>query len=133
MKNKRTVLCKLIIGIALPVYLLLPLTSIAFDSEKVTIGFKQESLEKVLLKIEDAFKVDFTYDPSIFRDSDKINLIKKKRSLSEVLGYLSEAAGLKFMQAGNLIGVQKLANEAKSSPIQLSVINRRYTYLYGEK
>jgi len=126
MKNKLRVLCMLMIRIAFPVCLLLPFTASAYDSEKVTIGFRQEPLEKVLQKIEETFKVDFTYDPAILSEAGKINLAKKKRSLNEILGDLSQVTGLKFMQAGKLIGIQKMNDQPK---INSSEKNRQVAFV----
>jgi TonB-linked SusC/RagA family outer membrane protein len=95
-------------SMAFLIFLLLPFTVAASGGqEKAVIEFRQTPLEKVLEKLEDVYQVEFTYDPVILRNAKGISLTKKKRSLDEVLGHLTDVAGLKFMQIGRLIGIQK--------------------------
>ncbi len=93
--------------IVISIFLLLPFKSTAYGNDRVLIGFSDMPLEQVLQKIEEAYKVEFTYTPSVTRNVRKLSLSKKKRSLNEVLYEVAALAGIRFMQIGNLIGIQQ--------------------------
>ena len=93
--------------IVISIFLLLPFKSTAYGNDRVLIGFSDMPLEQVLQKIEEAYKVEFTYTPSVTRNVRKLSLSKKKRSLNEVLYKVAALAGIRFMQIGNLIGIQQ--------------------------
>lgn len=110
MENKKTHLEGYIAGMMLMatlMFLLTPFKSVGSDKVKEIIEFNGLPLKQALNKIEMVYKVEFTYDPSIFSTAEKISLIKKKRTLDEVLEHLAGVSGLKFMQIGKLIGIQK--------------------------
>jgi len=90
--------------------LLLSSAVFAFEQEKAVLSFKQASLPAVFKKVEEAYKVNFTYDPAIIKATTLIDLSKKERTLDEILAEVSKQAGLKFMKVGNLVGVQKTDN-----------------------
>jgi len=101
----------------LPVFVTLLLTGLlvltsstvkAMDPGKAVIGFKGSSLEAALEKIERVYKVQFTYDPAVLKNSPHFDLTEKERSLEEVLDVLSKHYDLKFLRVGDLIGVQKV-------------------------
>ena len=113
MKNKEAKLGRKIMRVmllVLPVFLFLPFRMIASDNDKAVIEFKQTPLDQAFERIEKVYKVEFTYDPAILKNAEKISLEKRKRTLNEVLNHLSAIAGLKFMQIGKIIGVQKLSS-----------------------
>lgn len=118
MKNKETRLGRKgmrMMPLILPVFLLLPFTVIASDSDKAVIEFRQTPLDQAFEKIEAVYKVEFTYDAAILNNAEKISLAKKKRTLNEVLDQISAVTGLKFMQIGKLIGVQKTSLSPQKS------------------
>ena len=99
----------------LSVLLLLSFAAFAFGQEKAVLSFKQTPLQSVLKKVEETYKVNFTYDPSVINKTALINLEKKERTLDEVLSEISKQASLKFMKIGDLIGIQKIANSSSAS------------------
>lgn len=82
--------------------------------EKAVIGFNKAPIQKVLETIGDVYKVAFTYDPQELKGSQTINLDRKERSLTEVLKQVGDIAGLRFMQVGRVIGVQKIGSQLSS-------------------
>lgn len=95
--------------VAVLFFLLFVSAGYAFEQEKASLGFKKTSLESVLKKVEDAYKVEFTYDPAIIKTIAPVDLEKKERTLHELLEAIAGQTGLKFMKVGNLIGVQKVS------------------------
>lgn len=94
-------------------WLLCSFSAIA-GTEKAVIGFNKAPIQKVLETIGDVYKVAFTYDPQELKGSQTINLDRKERSLTEVLKQVGDIAGLRFMQAGRVIGVQKIGGQLSS-------------------
>jgi TonB-linked SusC/RagA family outer membrane protein len=93
--------------------------------QKAVIEFKQTPIEEVFKKIEGTFNVKFTYDPDIVSPDRKIDLLKKERTLTEVLDQISAMAGLHFMQIGNLIGVKKMnVSQSSGKKVTLAIIIR---------
>ncbi|WP_153796084.1 SusC/RagA family TonB-linked outer membrane protein [Foetidibacter luteolus] len=76
------------------------------SSQRKMLGFESTTAEKVILHLEAAFSVKFTYNPSLSNLQKKITLVKKERTLDETLDEVAEKAMLKFVKVGNLIGVQ---------------------------
>mgnify|MGYP003433924590 CR=1 FL=1 len=100
---KRTML-NLMLALSLPLF---AFHSINLPDNRAVIEFRETSLEDVLKKIGQIFTVQFTYSPDIIQNDKKISLVKKERSLKEVLADLEGITSLQFMQVGNMIGVQR--------------------------
>jgi TonB-linked SusC/RagA family outer membrane protein len=81
-------------------------------------------LEQVIKKVERIFNVQFTYDPAVMDKSTRIDLAKKDWTLDETLLKLSEITGLKFMLAGNLVGIQKPGTQQLNASTQKRKIER---------
>lgn len=79
---------------------------------KAEIGFNKASLEQVIRNVEANYKVRCTYDPSVTAMNQRIDLESRSRTLDEVLTKLSQKTGLKFMQAGSLVGIKMPENES---------------------
>lgn len=78
----------------------------AKSQDKAVIGFKNASLPEAFHEIETVFHVRFFYNPDAIDPKEKITLVKKERTLPQLLEEFSVKAGLKFKQVGNMIGVQ---------------------------
>lgn len=79
----------------------------AFAETRASFGFRNAPLEEVIKRVGKIFNVQFTYESGIIGKDAKIDLPKKERTLGETLNQLTELTGLRFMQAGNLVGIQR--------------------------
>ena len=89
----------------------------AFAEPKVSFGFRNASFGEVIKKVEKVFNIQFTYDPVIIGTNTRIDLPKKERTLDETLRHLSELTGLRFMQSGKLVGIQRPEKSISSNKV----------------
>lgn len=127
--RKLPVATRLLFAMSLPALL----SFTGSPGQKAIIEFKQAPIEEVFKKIETTFNVKFTYDPGIVSHDRKIDLLKKERTLTEVLDQVSVRAGLHFMQIGNLIGVKKMivSQSSVKKEILAIIIRGRVTDAQG--
>ncbi|WP_320935168.1 TonB-dependent receptor [Bacteroides nordii] len=83
------------------------IVSIAQEVKKntVTINVKNESVEKVLKRINKETNLNFFYDPAILSKASSVTLNVKDMPLQEVLNMLSVQTGLNFQRINNTISV----------------------------
>ena len=82
----------------------------------VTINVKNESVEKVLKRINKETSLNFFYDPAILSKASSVTLNVKDMPLQEVLNMLSVQTGLNFQRINNTISVNWETNSKQ--PIQ---------------
>lgn len=94
------------------------IVSIAQEVKKntVTINVKNESVEKVLKRINKETSLNFFYDPAILSKASSVTLNVKDMPLQEVLNMLSVQTGLNFQRINNTISVNWETNSKQ--PIQ---------------
>lgn len=94
------------------------IVSIAQEVKKntVTINVKNESVEKVLKRINKETNLNFFYDPAILSKASSVTLNVKDMPLQEVLNMLSVQTGLNFQRINNTISVNWETNSKQ--PIQ---------------
>lgn len=94
------------------------IVSIAQEVKKntVTINVKNESVEKVLKRINKETSLNFFYDPTILSKASSVTLNVKDMPLQEVLNMLSVQTGLNFQRINNTISVNWETNSKQ--PIQ---------------
>ena len=94
------------------------IVSIAQEVKKnnVTINVKNESVEKVLKRINKATNLNFFYDPAILSKASSVTLNVKDMPLQKVLNMLSVQTGLNFQRINNTISVNWETNSKQ--PIQ---------------
>ena len=94
------------------------IVSIAQEVKKntVTINVKNESVEKVLKRINKETSLNFFYDPAILSKASTVTLNVKDMPLQEVLNMLSVQTGLNFQRINNTISVNWETNSKQ--PIQ---------------
>ncbi|TKK71879.1 SusC/RagA family TonB-linked outer membrane protein [Ilyomonas limi] len=87
--------------------LLLIMPAKAHAEQKKKIGLNNATFETVIKEIEKVFSVNFTYDAAMKQLQQKVSLQQKERTLAEVLSELAKQVNVKFIRAGNLIGIQE--------------------------
>lgn len=94
------------------------IVSIAQEVKKnnVTINVKNESVEKVLKRINKETNLNFFYDPAILSKASSVTLNVKDIPLQKVLNMLSVQTGLNFQRINNTISVNWETNSKQ--PIQ---------------
>lgn len=94
------------------------IVSIAQEVKKnnVTINVKNESVEKVLKRINKETNLNFFYDPAILSKASSVTLNVKDMPLQKVLNMLSVQTGLNFQRINNTISVNWETNSKQ--PIQ---------------
>lgn len=94
------------------------IVSIAQEVKKnnVTINVKNESVEKVLKRINKETNLNFFYDPAILSKASSVTLNVKDMPLQKVLNMLSVQTGLNFQRINNTISVNWETNSKR--PIQ---------------
>lgn len=94
------------------------IVSIAQEMKKntVTINVKNESVEKVLKRINKETNLNFFYDPAILSKASSVTLNVKDMPLQKVLNMLSVQTGLNFQRINNTISVNWETNSKQ--PIQ---------------
>lgn len=94
------------------------IVSIAQEVKKntVTINVKNESVEKVLKRINKETSLNFFYDPAILSKASSVTLNVKDMPPQEVLNMLSVQTGLNFQRINNTISVNWETNSKQ--PIQ---------------
>ena len=94
------------------------IVSIAQEVKKntVTINVKNESVEKVLKRINKETNLNFFYDPAILSKASSVPLNVKDMPLQKVLNMLSVQTGLNFQRINNTISVNWETNSKQ--PIQ---------------
>ena len=94
------------------------IVSIAQEVKKntVTINVKNESVEKVLKRINKETSLNFFYDPAILSKASSVTLNVKDMPLQKVLNMLSVQTGLNFQRINNTISVNWETNSKQ--PIQ---------------
>ncbi len=86
-----------------------PIAIIAQKLKKnnVTLSAKNESVEKVLKRINKETNLNFFYDPAILNKVSFITLNVKNVPLQEVLDMISTQTGLNFQQINNTVSVSQ--------------------------
>lgn len=94
------------------------IVSIAQEVKKntVTINVKNESVEKVLKRINKETNLNFFYHPAILSKASSVTLNVKDMPLQKVLNMLSVQTGLNFQRINNTISVNWETNSKQ--PIQ---------------
>lgn len=94
------------------------IVSVAQEVKKntVTINVKNESVEKVLKRINKETNLNFFYDPAILSKASSVTLNVKDMPLQKVLNMLSVQTGLNFQRINNTISVNWETNSKQ--PIQ---------------
>lgn len=112
------------------VYLGFSLHANAGFQQTASVEFRQTPVETVLKKIEEVYKVSFTFGSDVLTASMQVTLPKKDRALDELLEAVSKQVNLKFLKRGDIIGVQKMENrddEFQSARFEAIVVKGKVT------